>query len=100
VLLAVTGLSPAVLTETVWALATQHRILPHRIVLLTTMEGKRHLEEKLFTPKKEGRNKSVWEAPRTELGASADQLKIDGYRIMTGPADIHSLARELEDTRN
>ena len=38
VLLAVTGMSPAVLTETVWALAQERPpIIPNRVVVLTTL---------------------------------------------------------------
>ena len=41
VLLCLVGMSPAVLTETVWALALVHGWVPDRVVVLTTEVGKR-----------------------------------------------------------
>ena len=46
VLIALLGMSPAVLTETVWALAHERpRILPSNIVALTTRPGRDKLKE-------------------------------------------------------
>lgn len=43
-LIAAVGLSPAVLTETLWALAhSEERILPERVIVLTTQTGRRRL---------------------------------------------------------
>lgn len=100
VLIAVTGLSPAILTETVWVLATEHGILPDRIVLITTTEGKRNLERQLFTPSNDWRGMSVWDALRKELGTPQEKLRIEGYRIMTGQAAINAPAPELDDIRD
>ncbi len=51
VLLAVTGMSPAVLTETIWALAREKPpVIPDRIVVITTTEGSKRLLETLFAP--------------------------------------------------
>lgn len=100
VLIAVTGLSPAILTETIWALASQHQILPDRVVLITTLEGKRNLEKQLFEPKEEWGGRTVWEALRSELDAPENKLLLDGYRIMTGKASPNAPSPELEDIRN
>ncbi len=96
-LIAVTGLSPAILTETVWALAKEHQILPDRVVLITTTQGKKNLKVELFTPQSEWSGMSVWEALRTEMGAPSEKLRIDGYRVMTSQATMNSPAPELED---
>jgi len=49
VLVATTGLSPAVLTETVWALAQEKKpIIPDQIIVLTTVTGQKRLAEQLF----------------------------------------------------
>ncbi len=50
VLFAVLGMSPAVITETVWALARAERpVVPDRVVVLTTVPGRETLERTLFT---------------------------------------------------
>ncbi len=57
VLLSVTGQSPAVLTETVWALAHEKPpIIPHRVVVITTTKGRDTLIKELLTPE----NDNVW----------------------------------------
>lgn len=51
VLLAVTGMSPAVLTETVWALAhAADSVLVDEVYVMTTMEGRSALLTQLFGP--------------------------------------------------
>lgn len=52
VLIALTGTSPAVLTETVWALAHQpgEPVIPDIIVVLTTTKGADELRKQLFGP--------------------------------------------------
>ena len=50
VLFAVLGMSPAVLTETVWALARETPpVIPHHVVVLTTTQGRVALERELFS---------------------------------------------------
>ena len=49
-LIAVTGLSPAVLTETLWALASgPHPTVPDHIVVITTLTGRQRLTEQLLS---------------------------------------------------
>ena len=48
ILLAVTGMSPAILTETVWALAHEKpAIIPERVVAVTTITGRQAIERAL-----------------------------------------------------
>ncbi len=55
VLFAVVGMSPAVLTETVWALAYEKKpVIPDRVVVLTTTFARKKLREQLFAPDKKG----------------------------------------------
>jgi CRISPR-associated protein (TIGR02584 family) len=64
VLLSVTGQSPAVLTETVWALAHEKPpIIPHRVVVITTTEGRATLIQELLTPEEN----NIWEQLRARL---------------------------------
>ena len=49
VLIAVTGISPAILTETVWALAQEiPRWIPDQVIAITTRTGKAAIEEQLL----------------------------------------------------
>jgi CRISPR-associated protein (TIGR02584 family) len=83
-LLSVTGQSPAVLTETVWALAHEKPpIIPHRVVAITTTQGRQTLVEELLTPDQG----SVWDQLRSRLEALGHNL--DG-RLQFGstPNDI------------
>ena len=49
VLLSLVGTAPAVLSETVWALATQDEpVVPERVIAITTSTGAEKIKEKLF----------------------------------------------------
>ncbi|HNQ74175.1 MAG TPA: CRISPR-associated ring nuclease Csm6 [Verrucomicrobiota bacterium] len=64
VLLSVTGESPGVLTETVWALAHEKPpIIPHRVVVITTTKGRDALIEELLSPTEN----CVWDQLRCRL---------------------------------
>src|SRR5213594_1168508 len=84
-LLAVTGMSPAVLTETVWALAQESPpIIPERVVVLTTFSGREAIERELLKSA-EGSGESIWqELRRTVLGQKASQ----DTRLMLEPARV------------
>ncbi len=65
ILLAVTGMSPAILTETVWALARENPpVIPERVVVITTLPGKARIEDELFKPSPDYGNRTVWQALR------------------------------------
>lgn len=89
VLLAVVGMSPAILTETVWALANpaagQRRVVPDEVVVITTTRGKADLERDLlnlqdgtFSPRPGWGDCSVWQSLRhAVLGpAAASDLRL------------------------
>ena len=87
VLLAVTGLSPAVVTETLWALAHEKpRVLPRRVEFLTTATGARRIGEMLFSPAAAFDGKTAWQALREALKARADEL-IATPPVVIGRAD-------------
>jgi CRISPR-associated protein (TIGR02584 family) len=67
VLVAVTGLSPAVVTETVWALADTEGIVPHRVVAVTTAVGRPRITEELETADAAWGGQTVWEALRAAV---------------------------------
>ncbi|MGA2656594.1 MAG: CRISPR-associated ring nuclease Csm6 [Verrucomicrobiota bacterium] len=68
VLLAVSGMSPAILTETVWALANpgagQQPVVPDEVVVLTTLRGAEDLRDALLSPKPDWDGRIVWDCLR------------------------------------
>src|SRR5437868_947769 len=71
VLLSITGQSPAVLTETVWALAQEKPpIIPHRVIVITTTEGRERLVRELFSPADD----CVWDQLRRCLEENGHDL--------------------------
>lgn len=110
VLLAVTGMSPAVLTETIWALAHpvdgSPLVVPHRVITVTTAEGKRMLS-RLFEPSDALGGAAPWEALRTALEheglPAADRLRFgrtgDDIRVITRVDPTRQESEELADIR-
>jgi CRISPR-associated protein (TIGR02584 family) len=108
VLLAVTGMSPAILTETIWALATlPEPVLPTRIQVITTAEGRRQLE-RLFVPVPELEGLSPWEALRRSLAHLGHRLEgrlrfgLTGsdVQVITDTDPTTGISRELTDLRS
>ena len=84
VLLSVTGQSPAVLTETVWALAKETpAIIPHRVVVLTTTVGRDILVKELLSPPEN----CVWDQLRSRLEGLGHDLT-DRLHFGQTPHDI------------
>jgi len=85
VLVAVVGISPAILTETVWALAHEKMpIIPDKIVVLTTTTGKSCLERELFAYAKE--QATGWK--RLVSSLSDEGFNVEG-KLQFGLADYH-----------
>jgi CRISPR-associated protein (TIGR02584 family) len=101
-LIAVVGLSPAILTETIWALAKETPgLIPNEVVVVTTTRGKSDIERDLFTPLPQWGNRTVWQGLRHALlGFNADKdprLEFKPYRIITANDPATGRARELDD---
>lgn len=82
ILIAVTGMSPAILTETIWALAVEKpAVVPDRVVAITTAAGKARLTEDLCEEKAEFGGMGVWDALRESLEEEGlptkDRLRLD-----------------------
>lgn len=91
VLLALCGMSPAVITETVWALARETPpVRLHRIVVLTTVRGRAAIRSELF-------ESGVWAALRGELNAGDGEYRFgdtgDSLRVFPS----FDGARDLDD---
>jgi CRISPR-associated protein (TIGR02584 family) len=111
ILLAVTGMSPAILTETIWALANPPEetapIIPHRVIAVTTTEGRSRLQS-LFEPSPQLRGVSPWEALRAALTQRGHDLTSrlrfgstsDDIRVITSADPATGRSRELQDIRN
>ena len=77
ILVAGMGMSPAVLTETVWALAHQRKpVVPDEVVVITTIKGKSDLKSALLSGKT-----SVWEQLKSAL--RKEKVAIDGKLVFT-----------------
>src|ERR1035437_8468964 len=101
ILLAVTGMSPAVLTETVWALAQEKEpVIPDRIVVITTISGRQAIERELLMPVRPDAP-TVWQQlRRSVLGKAAEQdprLNLDAVRLIEAPNPRTGTSDWLED---
>jgi len=92
VLLAVTGMSPAVLTETVWALAHEPEpVLAERVIAVTTSAGRVEIERQLFTPLNRFGGQCAWDALRASL--ASEGVCMEGrLRFGTTPDDVRVIA--------
>ncbi len=104
VLLAVTGMSPAILTETVWALAHEKpSVIPDEVVVLTTTRGADDLRRLLLTPREDWGGRHVWETLRAAvLGRRATddpRLQLAEPRIITLPDRRSGVRRPADDFR-
>lgn len=79
VLIALSGHSPAVITETVWALARRNpKILPSHVVAITTRTGRDCIDSELFDSGTWAHLKKVLHVPRDSLrfGPSSDAVRV------------------------
>jgi len=96
ILIAGMGTSPAVLTETVWALAHQKKpVVPDEIVVLTTKPGKEALRTAVMSGAP-----SVWE--RLKAALRKKKIAIDG-KLVLGDTSIRVIpdeqGNEVDDLR-
>jgi CRISPR-associated protein (TIGR02584 family) len=103
VLFAVVGMSPAVLTETVWALAHRRpRVLPERVVVLTTRKARASIERELLAPPSDQPQAlPVWDELRHHLRARPGQLRFgatpEDIRVVTRLDPVTGRSSELDD---
>jgi len=106
-LVAVSGLSPAIVTETVWALAAESPpAVPDDVVVITTARGEHDLREQLLS-KRDGvwNGRTVWEQLRLDVFAlanvpnSAARLQLS-LRVVELPDAGTGVRRKAEDLRS
>jgi CRISPR-associated protein (TIGR02584 family) len=109
VLLSVIGMSPAVLTETVWSLCSRAEpLIPDRIVVVTTSAGAVKLRDALFRPLSSFGGRCVWQALRDSLQGRGCEIGCklrfgetsDDIRVITALDNETGLSFELEDIRS
>lgn len=103
VLLSVTGMTPAVLTETLWALAHENPpVIPDRVVVVTTPRGRELMEREIFTPLGQGQD-DLWQTLRSKILGSGNKgdsrLNLDTPRLITAPNARSGRSEPLEDFR-
>ncbi len=103
ILIAVTGMSPAVLTETVWALARETPpVIPERVVVVTTISGRQAIERELLTPPDADRPDRWQELRLALLGSEAarqERLILEPPRLVEAPNPRTGRMDWLEDLR-
>jgi CRISPR-associated protein (TIGR02584 family) len=102
-LLAVTGMSPAVLTETVWALAKEEPpVIPDRVVVVTTVGGRQAIERELLTPPSQ-EAPAMWQELRLAVlgpdAAKQERLILEPARLVEAPNPRTGQTDWLEDLR-
>ncbi len=105
VLVAVSGMSPAIITETVWALACESPpVVPDEVVVITTLKGETYIHEQLLKPLTEWKNKHVWEILRKDIFASSGLPKSCGklqlsIRVIEVPNETSGVKTKAHDLR-
>lgn len=107
VLFAVLGMSPSVLTETVWALACAPTpVLPDRVIVLTTTAGREALERHLFLQEKERlcgwdrlvkaiTKRGLAVEGRLKFGVASDPVRL--FPSPSGRADLADIATTADN---
>ncbi len=104
VLVAVLGSTPAVLTETLWALAHESEpVVPDTVVVVTTAAGREILHRQLIAPVDSWRSRTVWQSLRSALlgrGANRDpRLQLEPAVVIFAPDTSRGTMRPLDDIR-
>ncbi|KIE59470.1 hypothetical protein A946_02020 [Methylacidiphilum kamchatkense Kam1] len=103
ILLAVVGTSPAVIPETIWALAHESPPLyPRFIDIITTTIGKKSIDSELLRSK--SNSKPIWEEFRewliTEKAIDKNFIILRDIKIISSPLLSQGKCVELEDIRS
>ena len=106
VLLATTGLSPAILTETVWALAQETPpVIPDTVIVLTTVTGRAQLEKQLFGTdaawdqlRRTLLGKQADSDPRLDFDLTPDRVKVVHQRVGARRVPLDELATPEQNT--
>lgn len=95
-------MSPAIVTETVWALSRESPpVIPDEIVVITTARGEADLIRDLLTPRPEWNDSTVWQSLRLEiLGSPNDpRLSLKPCKVISLHDSALGVACPLDDIR-
>lgn len=104
-LVAVSGMSPAIITETLWALATETpATVPDEVVVITTSKGEADIRRDLLGKNDAWSGKSVWESLRADIFTRTRQPKTSrklqlSIRVIELPDAATGLRAPAEDVR-
>ncbi len=104
-LVAVSGMSPAIVTESLWALAQETPpTIPDEVVVITTSRGESDIQSQLLAPMAEWGNQSVWQTLRHDLleraGLPAGSPKLQlSVRTIDLPDPAAGVRRPAPDLR-
>jgi CRISPR-associated protein (TIGR02584 family) len=98
ILIAVTGISPAILTETVWALAQEELPwLPDQVVAVTTLTGKATIEDLLLNGGGWSRLRQTLEKKELPIGSALAFGSSDSIRVIgDGTRDFDDISTPEE----
>lgn len=104
-LIAVSGMSPAIITETLWALAHELTpVVPDDVIIITTSKGRADIDRDLLSPLEAWGGCSVWETLRTAIlkgnrPSTKGKLQI-AVRVIDLPDESTGIRRPAEDLRS
>ncbi|MBE2205589.1 MAG: TIGR02584 family CRISPR-associated protein [Chthoniobacterales bacterium] len=104
-LVAVSGMSPAILTETLWALANEHlATVPDEVIVITTSRGEADIRRDLLAKNKAWAGRTVWETLRADIFALTGQAKKSrrlqlAIRVIDLPDETTGLRTPAADLR-
>jgi|CZKV01.1.fsa_nt_gi CRISPR-associated protein (TIGR02584 family) len=106
-LIAVVGTSPAILTETIWALAKPSGetplVIPEEVIAITTTQGRDKITEQLLTPSVDFGGQTVWQTLRLALlgsGAVMDSRLTMRIAVIERSDPKTGLTEPLADIRD
>ena len=105
ILLAVTGMSPAILTETLWGLAHETPpVIPDKVRVITTGTGEECIQRELLTPSPDFGGATPWDTLRGLLlrgcQPSAPRLVLDDIQLIKVPDAKTGRTKPLDDIRS
>lgn len=104
-LIAVSGISPAILTETIWALGRETPVVvPDDVIVITTSRGDTDIRRALLEKRSDWGDRTVWETLRAEVCKEAGipirskklQLSIEVIKL---PDELTGVKKEAADLR-
>lgn len=105
-LIAVSGMSPAIITETLWALAHESPpTVPDEILVITTSKGEADIQSQLLAPLPAWQGQTVWHTLRCDilklakLPAKSPKLQLS-IRVIELPDTTTGIRRKAADIRS